>query len=64
MSRETLLRWDRRLVCGNCGRRSEGRSLAGDLIATLDGWHCPPGVGCSVLAVEDGTTDTDVEAIA
>lgn len=41
MSRETVLLWDRRLVCGGCGRSSHGHGIAGEMVATPDGWRCP-----------------------
>jgi len=41
MSRLTVLHWTRRHRCQGCGTKSRGRSLAGDMTATPDGWRCP-----------------------
>src|SRR6266550_3222366 len=40
MSRLTVLNWTRRHRCQQCGARSMGRSIAGDMTATRTGWLC------------------------
>lgn len=57
MSRVTVLNYATRLHCQNCGRHSEGRSLAGDMVATATGWRCPPGKGCSIEPTDQSTAN-------
>jgi len=37
----TVLNWASRHRCQGCGARSKGHSVAGDMLATPDGWLCP-----------------------
>jgi hypothetical protein len=58
MSRLAVLSWRRRLRCRRCGTRSRGRSLAGDMLATPDGWCC---LACWQLAQVDNPPLREVE---
>lgn len=54
----TVLSWRRRMRCGACGAQSKGRSVAGDMVATVDGWRCPK---CAEQAPVDISPAREVE---